>query len=191
MKWIVNIWLQGSLVLSTLKMTGKVLITAWWLTFMIDCPACCHGYLWSCLHQVTDVGRGLTGGCQPIMSNVPFGLYPCFTGICSLFFPPKTLLEPDQLTSSEHSCESVIFSEIMYWTIVRNQIYLWENLISTFRHGSRGGGGGIWTQAVWHSDSVHERIFLKSWFWRNQRTTRKNHEKLPSMQRVKCKNFWE
>ena len=31
--------------------------------------------------------------------------------------------------------------------------------------GSRSGL--IWMQSVWHSDNIHERFFLKTWFWNN------------------------
>ena len=40
-----------------------------------------------------------------------------------------------------------------------------------------------WTQTVWHSDSLPERIFEKVNFVKSQQTT-KNHEKLPSKQWV-------
>ena len=42
----------------------------------------------------------------------------------------------------------------------------------------------IWIQNVWYSDSVLERIFfVKVNFEKERRqTTKKNHEKLPSMQ---------
>ena len=42
--------------------------------------------------------------------------------------------------------------------------------------------GLIWVQIIWHSDSVPEIIFEKVNF-ESQQTTKKNHEKLPIMQR--------
>ena len=43
--------------------------------------------------------------------------------------------------------------------------------------------GLIWIQSVWHSNCIPERIFWKSWFWKNQLT--KKDEKFLRGQRVK------
>ena len=36
--------------------------------------------------------------------------------------------------------------------------------------------GLIWSQTVWHSDGIHEIIFRKSWFWKQNQQTTKKHE---------------
>ena len=40
----------------------------------------------------------------------------------------------------------------------------------------------IWVKAGWHSDSVHEIISLKSWYWKKFSWLLEKHQELPGMQ---------
>ena len=65
------------------------------------------------------------------------------------------------------------------WCVLKHQTNKQTNKIRTHKML-----GLIWTQTVWHSDGISERIFRKSGI-RKKSAEGKSHEKLPSMQRVK------
>ena len=70
----------------------------------------------------------------------------------------------------------------MAWIEISEEITLLsvDNLCKQFGPRSGPTKNWAWSESKWY-DCIGERIFRKSWFWKNQQTT-KTHKKLPSMQ---------
>ena len=45
--------------------------------------------------------------------------------------------------------------------------------------------GLIWIQSIWHSDGIPERIFRKSWFWKQSADDKKSMKNFPGGKELK------